>query len=210
METPSASAAPYDLGRVRYVTERFGGMQGLRLVPFGLYLLVLAAGTAGLVPRVRPGALDVSLGLLLMAVAGSWLIGRYYDSRFGRVAPMASGRGSAGAGTGALIGAFTLFLSGFVDARLDPPVSVSWLFLGGVTLAYWWGPLRRRRVHYAAFGGVFVLLGLSPLVTGTLSGPPLDYVTYTVIMGLGAIVCGILDHVMLVRTLRPLPPDADA
>ena len=203
METPSSAAAQYDLGRVRYVTERFGSLQGLRVVPLGLYFLIMSAGDAELIPYVRQGALDVSFGIIVLCFGASWLIGRYYDRRFGRVAAATKSEFTVGA----LMGVIAYFLSGFVDARLHPPVSLSALFIGAVTLYYWNGPLGRRRTHYAVLGAVFVLLGLSPLVTATLERAPLDYITYSVVMGVGIIACGVLDHVMLAGTLRPLPPE---
>ena len=36
-----------DLKRVRYVAENFRTLQGLKMVPLGLVLLVMAAGDAG-------------------------------------------------------------------------------------------------------------------------------------------------------------------
>src|SRR5258707_1067429 len=75
-----------DLRRIRYVTEHYEQLQGLRLLPLSVPFLL-----SSLWRLARPAPLLSTTGwtlLLASAFALSALIGRYYARHFGQAQPL--------------------------------------------------------------------------------------------------------------------------
>src|SRR5688572_7265615 len=81
----------HDLQRLRYVTERYEHLQGLRLVPMGIPFLFSALwrdGELTWVPGIDgSGARMWFLALVALAVGLSFIAKTYYQRRFGIVRP---------------------------------------------------------------------------------------------------------------------------
>jgi hypothetical protein len=74
------------LDRIRYITEHYEQLQGLRLLPLSLPFVV--AAWWNVVPWTKPtvvSARTVELALAALAIAASFPIRAYYRRRFGRV-----------------------------------------------------------------------------------------------------------------------------
>jgi hypothetical protein len=74
------------LDRIRYVTEHYADLQGLRLLPLSVPFFV--AAWWDFVPSTKPTAMtpmSVELALIALALAVSFPIRRYYEHRFGTV-----------------------------------------------------------------------------------------------------------------------------
>jgi len=72
--------------RIRYITEHYEQLQGLRLMPLSVPFVV--AAWWNLLPSTKPTVLSartVELMLMAIAVAASFPIRSYYRRRFGRV-----------------------------------------------------------------------------------------------------------------------------
>src|SRR5579871_99317 len=77
---------PTQLDRIRYITEHYAQLQGLRLLPLSVPFLVAACWD--LFPMIRPEAVPprvVELILVAFALAVSFPIRVYYERQFGTV-----------------------------------------------------------------------------------------------------------------------------
>ncbi len=71
-----------DLGRIRFVTENYERLQGLRRLP-----LALCVTAVGLLVYLETGPLYAAVAVVMVypAVFAEWTAGRLYERRFGRV-----------------------------------------------------------------------------------------------------------------------------
>jgi len=191
------------LTQMRYVTENFELLQGLRMVPFGLWFLIMAVGDLAQIPALKQGRLDYPLLLLIVIGGLYWWIGAYYARAYGQVNQRAKSAGQKLLAGWPLL----LFIAGIaVDVLLELPVS----FLAIALSFYFFVPFIKAlpllRVHYAFIGLVMLCLSLMPLfVTGSLKleffAPSGAY--FLLGMGLALIVASILDHFWLRSMMQP-------
>jgi hypothetical protein len=186
--------------RIRFVTANYHQLQGLRLVPLGLFLALWAVldllgvfgharFPAGLPAKLltRVGA-AYNLGLLLALVAPL-----YYRYRYGSVDPL--DRRSRNRWITAAVIAF--FVLGRVDRSLEWPVSLQLLLVSVSLFVTVWHD-GRVRAHYLP--PAILWLGASFLPT--VNAPPSALeITLFGLGGLTLIACGIGDHLLLTRTL---------
>jgi hypothetical protein len=185
--------------RVRYVTSRYSQLQGARLIPLSLVFLASAWWRAGGLhlpgDHLRYGAQAWFFGGLIAAIVVSYGIRRWYTRSLGAVGQRAAHSGAVPIlATGALV-AFALWLQGVLQWRLSlPAVAVAGVLL--VTgLAH-----RRLRVHYVAAGAVLLAFSVLPLLG---LGPSAMDATFDAVIGIGLLIAGLGDHLLLTRTLRP-------
>jgi hypothetical protein len=102
----------------------------------------------------------------------------------------------------------------WIDRNLQPPVSVSFLCFAGFSFVLWFVKGRGFSVHHLWLGLIILLLSLFPLLdlqqVDVYSFTLTDY--YVVLSGIfGLIVAtdGLFDHLMLMRTLKPLPSEEE-
>ena len=191
--------------RLRFVTSHYAQLQGLRLLPLAFPFLVSAAwrnGQLAWVPGTqRHGSTYWFFLLLSIAVVFARILSRYYEERFGYVRP--TGRLKAVLGT---VGFLVVFL-----------VAVSWqqtfhtpFSLPAIVIACAIGYLGvaggEPRPHYLALAAMWCVFASLPSfgVAFAVRDVLLDQLT-----AVGFIVIGIGDHLMLRRTLQPVP-HADA
>lgn len=189
-----------ELQRLRYVTQRYAHLQGLRLVPLGIPFLASAAWRDGQLTWL-PGTDGNGpsywfVALFAVALTISVAIGGYYRRRFGTVQPARSLRGPL------RLAAFlaALALAFWLQDTLPAVISLPALVIG-TAIAYVGVVGHSLRTHYLA-------LAVLCLVFATLGtfGVPLHArdVLLDDLIGIGLIVVGIGDHLLLRRTLEPV------
>ncbi|MGF1473544.1 MAG: hypothetical protein ACFB50_17625 [Rubrobacteraceae bacterium] len=205
----SAREEVRDLERVRYVTENYERLQGLRNVPLGLIAFV--TGASMLLPSsstyfgyVVGEVFFYALILMLIATVLLYFVaGNYYERRFGWVQTFSMKRKQVVAvatAIGVLLGV------GSVNLVFQPPIHMIWVVWGLSAAAIYW-PERRFRMHYVAIG--VLVVGASFLPLFGITSVSLAYETGGLLAFLGVfyLVGGILDHLLLVRTMKHLPED---
>lgn len=200
--------ATQDLDRVRYVTTNFNYLQGLVMMPVGLIFLAVAAMEAGWL-QTRGWASIVGFGLALVL---AWAAHQYYNRKFGRVKTVSAiPRNPNWAaiiavwtlGLGLLIGAHLL------DGWLHPPVILFGLTMAALTFAYYW-PRRSFATHYLAIAGIIAVISLFPVLGVDATNPVFQPSIFSlIILGLFFAVGGLFDHLLLARTLKPVPEADD-
>jgi hypothetical protein len=189
------------LKRVRFVTERYPHLQGLRLLPIAIPFLGSAAWRGGYL-RWLPGAAEHGatywfFGTFVAALAAALVLGLYYRRRFGSVQLRRS------LGSSLLFFAFVtaLFVSLSMQAQSEWPISMP-LIVTGLALAYVGVVGGRVRPAYIVVGAASVLFA----VLGAFGVP---FHTRDVLLdgliGSGLIAIGISDHVLLIDILEPRP-----
>lgn len=207
----SAKEEIRDLERVRYVTENYEQLQGLRNVPLGFVVLALGVFmlSSASLPPFSPVASDVffygSFALLAVAFLLYFVIGNYYERRFGWVHTSSIKRKQV---VSAITGITVLILIGIVNLVFQPPIHMIWLFWGlALTVIYW--RERRFRMHYIAIGLLVSALSFMPLLDISRTEPIHDAGGLILFLGILFVVGGFLDHLLLVRTMKTLPEADD-
>jgi hypothetical protein len=216
--------SPQDLDRIRFVTRHFHGLQGLRRsVPMGLIYLVLVPATLVSRGAFSAGAAMLLLGLLAAGASASWWMARwakgYYSGQCGEVERQAMDPLSPWTRNAVAVLLVLLFVSVVVLTDGTPPsphsqeaVTRIYCLAGGVLALRLW-VLRGSRLcqaHYLVFG--LLSLGLAAPVHALdalvllLSGR----MGFLLAVGCFLVVTGLLDHRVLVRTLRQLAPEPHA
>jgi hypothetical protein len=209
--------------QVRLLTRHFHDLQGLLQVPFGVLFLVLFVLAAWLpsTPKEFPqhgpaytrlllwAALAIGLGWVVAFVAMR-LTRAKYERDFGSVELGPRRRwwffliGS--------IGPFILLYPINYDKDLwlatgkAMPVNVADFVLAAGLLIYWWY-MGRSLHHYLVLAGIGIALGLASAL-GLTPATWLWHVREMLLyFGVATIVGGVLDHLVLARTL-PAPAEA--
>lgn len=195
------------LQRVRKVTTNYRYMQGLVLVPIGLFFIGI--GIWQLVGRPQPAGVDVNLwvptlylGGLVLSFTVSALIMVYYRRAFGQVRPsFMNEAGERLAVIGLLVGWIIA-----VNAQLhwQPSVNLFSLMLALMLFLIWW-VTGRFRTHYVVMAGILLVLGVLPLVNpayDVLRVSKADNPYTFIVLGLIYLIGGLGDHFLLIRSLR--------
>ena len=188
-----------DLRTISYLTANYAHLQGLRLVPLGLLFVASAAWRAGWLPWPPAGADHVAgrwfAGAFVTCLLVGLGLGRYYRAKFGAVRPLPSRFHAP-----PLIIVFLAFvlLVSIQDAvawRFPLPL----VFLGAmlVVLGLAAGGLRK---HYIAIGVAFITLPSLAVFGGSVD---VGQALFDLLIGLGLIVGGVGDHLVLRQTLQP-------
>ena len=198
-----------DVERVRYVTRNFEQLQGLRYAPYGL-AMVLFGFMSFLWFAPSSGFFDVRLvddlvfaGLLVVAMVLHHQVSVYYGRRFGHVRRRSWGEKTRLTFVFWIVIAAVFVLSFFRDWFGQIGLS---LLAGAAVAAFVLGDLwveRHRLTAYWAFLAVLAVGVCFLPVFGVFEGRafPLVAVSLGGILLLGS----LLDHLLLVRTLKPMP-----
>ncbi len=219
----------HDLRRIDFVTRKFKALQGLRMfVPLGLLLL-----GGGLTSAVRPQSLVGGLLAVLLingpALFLMWRAPAYYAKRFGVVLPLpATGsirklslstsrrlavgefqflsRSSPGLRIVVALGAGVAILVALIWSHPDHVALArfTYLVMGSSLLFLWWADREHRLSQ-----GYPALLGLLLIAFAGLNGRAgaLHWEASRIVVGGAMLLCGLLDHLQLVRVLGPAPSD---
>lgn len=180
-----------NLNRIRFLTENYNELQGLKHIPVGIVILLIA-----FTPLLMN---DVNLSIwVYFAIVGLLLVGTtfanqritaHYAETYGVVG--ASNQCSEDIAWSVVgIGLFVL------EIALGIPIGLTMLVLALYYIIKW-----HRSAglcpHYLPIAGVFLLSSLAPLLTDD------PFTVYLVITGVILIIIGWLDHRVLVSTLNP-------
>lgn len=182
--------------------RRYPYLQGLLLVPIGLWLATLTLTSSGWWPW-KGGMPSRELAVMIPATAlAAWACSRaahLYQERFGRV--VLRRQQQVRDGVAALVGVLVLAAAQVADWSVRGPVNFTAIAFTLLALGFWKhaGVLGREHVGLAL--GV-VALSLMPWTTVRSSGAP------TTVLGLAMagmiVIAGLLDHAHLVRWLGPV------
>ena len=187
-----------DLRRLRYVTERFPHLPGLRFAPLGIPFLISALWRDGhftWVPWTADGGARVwFVALLALAVGCSFLAKAHYRRQFGDVTPAIN----VTAVLAACVFAGLLMLAAALQGEtvVSIPALVAALGLAYVGIAG--GQLRWHYLVVAVLAALFGMLGLVGAPIETRS------VLFDLLIAFGFVVIGLGDHLLLRRTLAPV------
>jgi hypothetical protein len=196
-----------DLKRIRFVTANYSYLQGLKWVPYGIWVLLLLASL--LVPKQASWA---SWGLILLITVGAilaiLLIQRYYNRAFGRAQPSLAHRlwewGFA------IVGGVLALAAFWLDVTLKLPVNLVGLTCAAAILCDY---VRLNWYARSWFRGYALMLTL--LVAGASWLPALGVpmwpalLTVLALMGVVLVALGVLDHRLLVQTMKPAAEVSD-
>lgn len=185
-----------DLDRIRFITRHFHELKGLKeKVPFGLLLLGTGIGQS----------LSLKPGLLLLG-AVLWLERRadlYYSCRFGRVERQPK-RSTLGIVTRVLALLILVFLLLPIGARVFGDGGVLCLFVGSLLSVGWFrSGCQPSRAHDIALGALLLDLAVHGIHFG-ISTPATPSIVNYLACGTSLILAGLLDHRLLVRSLKPI------
>lgn len=191
------------LDRINAVTANFFFWQGLRWVPLGAALVIIAWGLApgSLVPE--SWASPLLIASLMVAFAVSAAIGRWYGRSFGRVRGI-PGQHAHRTRTKWLVVYPALVVALLIDSIVKPPVLISGITFAAAIEAY-----RRStgggRLHYVIASVVFAVLTFAPILG--LATPGRNALDFLIgVLGVTYVIGGLLDH----RELTRMFPDADS
>jgi hypothetical protein len=191
------------LERIRFATRHFHALQGLRVLPLGLAVLLLPWLSPPPYPFMGRTGRDLAIPMLIVLAmfAANIGVGRYYRERFGSLKPHSGGVTGWIATTGMIV---TYGAADWLQLRIAPPISLRALALAGFFLVVYLLS-SRVRTHYRVAAAVLAGLALLPLA-GAVTASELflewDRVGATV-LGIVLMACGVLDHRLLRRLFAP-------
>jgi hypothetical protein len=182
--------------RTRIITRYMGLLQGLKAIPFGLLLFVLAAQDIGLLGEA--GNCAVSLPLFLSMLIMLFVIDTYYVNQFGRIKPI---------NRRAQIHETTIFLSLFallivLENWLSPPFSLLSVAVGALFIQT---GLKSKRYHYLPLAAVVIVGAFLAWFQGVPLNDPFFGslgIMFKVLIGTVIMLAGIIDHFLMMRALR--------
>lgn len=190
------------LGRIRFVTENYERLQGLRRLP-----LALCVAAVGILVYLDMDLAYVAVAVVMIypAVFAEWTVGRFYERRSGRVR-------SRVRPTDYVFWAVLIGLVFFDDSPGDGSGRSFVLALGGVVcgayvLGAFWPREKWRRItaYWPAIAALVVATGLLSASGVVTPGP------FIAVLGISVSVGLVLDHLLLVRTFKKVPGEgADA
>jgi hypothetical protein len=196
--TPLAqSRMTTQLATVHYVTSHFQVLQGLRIVPVALYLLIGGLGSLEWTPWLdfisgmpKSGLIPLAVTVLLYG-----FISMYYRRRFGKVVRVQGAKKQVWI----LVAVAVAFPIGvFINAAFELPVDAVMILMAAVCL--YAGLDGSRRYGHLLLSALFVFWAIHPLLFDSLENFPFTVMTVT--FGVGFLLIGIYDHLILVRALR--------
>jgi hypothetical protein len=192
------------MNNIQNTIRNFNYLQGLRVVPFGLFILfdVTVLSVWEWYVRWRPYS---QLGFMMVALLFAILIHKFYISQFGivRNLPARQNVHWIVLNTILITSIVLMPIAGGLDRHIGFSVSLMGLALTGVLGSSYF--LLKR--WYIAFLAVMVFLFSVLPLTGIYSsqmvfGPEGNI--GTIVVGFGLLFGGIVDHMILIRSMRAI------
>jgi hypothetical protein len=187
-----------NITKAQAITRHFGVLQGLKSIPFGLLMLIIAFRNLGGTGLGDGGDCTFTAIMFVIAIGAMVAINNYYTRIFGKARPT-----DPTTMTWATAIVFSLFLVLVLfETYFMPPFSV----LGfGVAVAFFAVGVYSKRYYYLAFGVLIAVAAFMPLFMNQSLGNPifgsLGFVMLS-ITGVSVIIVGIIDHFYLLREAR--------
>ena len=176
------------LNDIHEFAANYSDRQGLRILPMALALMIQAF------PRFF--RIDTMLPAVAIGLAGYFLIGRYYEYRFGKVEALPD-EGDEGVWFRVqMLLALLCFPIGLaIDVGAHPRI-----FISGLLIAVWliisaW-PSRRIRGEYLSMAFVLVAFSFSPLLGVAMQDVGTGYGFW---FGFMLLIAALRDHISFVR-----------
>src|SRR5512138_3619162 len=187
------------------IARNYPALQGLRIIPFGVYILVLGLQRLGLPGLGQQGDCTITLPLLLVVAVLWFLIGRYYRERFGMVEPLPR-RNQAWKEIAMFAGTIGIILleNGLYRMGIKMPISIAEFGLAAMILV---SGLTTHRWYYIVSGIILLAASGLPMVSPKGVADPVYGtfgLSFSVIFGICILAVGLLDHFKLVRSF-PVP-----
>jgi len=186
-----------DLRRLRYVTENYTNLQGLRWIIWGFLCLAVAAEDGGWLPTFVLILVAMPVGVVLFLWSGY-----YYTHNFGHVE--APDNAHIEMLRIAVLGV-TALTSFLVDRTIRPPIYIAPLVLAGGLAIIHRHVGRPYRWHYLALALLVAAADIALLWVELAPGTALlrpGVVLWTAI-GLSLVISGFFDHRLLSQSLKP-------
>ncbi len=196
-----------DLKRMKVVVAHYHDLQGLRMLPW--YLWILAFSAVNPILGLPQGQLDFQCLIFVPGFAVAWilskLVGNYYDRAFGQVKslPPRKRQNAWLAGIAFVVIAYSGF---FIDSLQRLPLSVFGLTMAVALFVLWWVS-GRFLIHNVVTAALFAVTSLLPLMGIPAGGHWISLldgfilpIAFSVIMGIGS----LLGHIMLVGQFKSL------
>jgi uncharacterized membrane protein len=202
-----------EASKAAQITSRFRELQGLKVVPVALALLVTAVVTEVIpfspaeIRKAQLGVMLIGLAVIVAAFASGVIamrkIGAWYGRKFGSVVPTKRQRR-----IGAILGgsgAFAIILQFNIESMAATsgqtvPVNLM-LFTFALWIVAYWVYLGRFFYHYLALAAAGFALG----ILSTAGIPPAGFGSHVreafVYISLAGIIAGVIDHRILSRSL---------
>ncbi len=196
-----------NLQRIRAIAAHYRSLQGLRMLPWFLWILLFGAVNPAL--GLPQGRLDYQLLLIVPGLVVPWAvsrwIGAYYDRAFGQIEglPPRNRALEALAGVTFVVVAFLGFLA---DSLQRWPVSLFGLVMAVAMFVQWWRS-GRFLTHYLVTAALLAAISMLPLFGIPASGhwyTLLGGFAFPIMLGLVLSLGSVLGHILLVRSLKLL------
>jgi hypothetical protein len=175
-----------DREKLEATAARFPYLQGLLYVPIGVWFII-----TGLTQLGSPETAWITLVAAALAVAGYFVIARYYKATYGKVTPPKSRQVRDLVAT--FGGVVLIIVGASLDNILDLPISGYAAAFALVMLLYTKHTVGLSIHHIVIWGGLCVA-ALLPIWSAD------DIPVALLAMGAATMVAGIFDHLLLVRT----------
>jgi len=198
-----------NVNEIRFVATNYFNLQGLRMVPMSLLLVLVALWANGLkYPISTTSWLIVIFESLVMSLVYIG-IGRYYRVSFGQVKRTAESLRLEWLVQ--IIGGILAGAAIWLDMTKKLPISLIGFVFGIGLLADYlrmtWLVKGRYLLYYPIGAVLFLIVGLLPLLGlpgwWTWLGIKYQFIAVPIVIGIYMIFAGIWGHVFLVRTLTP-------
>jgi hypothetical protein len=189
-----------NLERVRYFTSHYEAFKGLKMVPFGIFMILLSTRGLGWTWLGKEGDCTYTLPLLFVMIGLYFAASRYYDHHFGVVQ---SRRVEYSWLYGILL--LSVFFGAVVlEVAITPPFSLIGLTIGGLLI---WVGISTKRQWYLGAGIVMILFSLLSGFLGS-NAPGNSFSTFgfwwNFTLGLVWVVLGLMDHWRLVKEFNTI------
>lgn len=199
--------------RAGYLAGNYGGVQGLSLLPLGVWFLLVALGESGFdateyMPEGAVALLVFSVYFVgfFVALALWFVAGIFYERSFGRVLPTEGEAGAPRRPFPERAARVVFVVLAVLAVLFSPPVALFGPALAWALFVFWCSQRRFGYHHYAALSALVVAASLLS-VLGVLPAEEVRKAIDLAMVGVVLTVGGVFDHLLLARTMRPIPEE---